>query len=453
MGLHDNDQVFNDNDLNFDGTSDLSNSVSVHEEDGTNNPNFVTEEKVVENKVEAKTETKVETPSTDSTKKEIKIDRDADETAVAEDKKETEETVEAPASEESNEVDYDAEGNLVNSKGEIIAAKDTFTVDDDGNVTLNEEVIEKEINTSVHEQIKSDYGFELTDEEGAPLDFNLNTPKGFSKAAGIVGEKLNEKYVKEMWKELPDVHSYFQHKVAGGSDAEFFNSETNFKQITIPEDSDTNKESNKRLRRDIIVQKFMMQQSTEGMDSEATAALQQEAENWADYQFAQGTETDKANSDLAWLHKFEDTQAAERDAYNKQVIANRKAENVKYWKGVKEVVDGGELEGITIPQSERENFYKYIALPANDKGQSQSQIDASDKGHKANLVLQYLRFKNFDLDKFIDTRAATKNAKKLRLVGQKSNQKNLNKGSGLKVKKTSNNTDGISLQNLSRNKK
>ena len=253
--------------------------------------------------------------------------------------------------------------------------------------------------------------------------------------------------------EVPQLKSYFEHIVAGGNDSDFFTSETNYKQITIPEDTETNVEANKRLRRDIIKQKFILSHDTSNYTEEDMQQLYNDAEEWAEFNFSKGTETDKAKEDLNWLHRYEDNLNKQRDARNKEIIEERKESNNQFWQEVKTIVDTGELKGINIPKSERDAFYKYIAIPVNKDGQSQSQIDRMEQGHKTNLVLEYMRLKNLGLNKLIESKAQTQQVKKLKLMAGASKQKLSNKGTSLKLKKKSTNIDNISLQNLSRVKK
>jgi len=128
--------------------------------------------------------------------------------------------------------------------------------------------------------------------------------------------------MEELWEEVPQLKSYFEHIVAGGSDAEFFTSETNYKQINIPEDTETNAEANKRLRRDIIKQKFILSHDTSNYTQEDFNKLYNDAEEWAEFTFSKGVEVDKATEDLNWLHRYEDNLNAKEIEGIKKLLKN-----------------------------------------------------------------------------------------------------------------------------------
>jgi hypothetical protein len=446
MAKHDNDQIFNDSDLNYNGTSDLSNSESVHEEIGLANPNF--EEK---NEVESKA-SDVETSSTDTTNSSETSDTKEEKELVKQEENNTSNETNETNEDDEVEVSINQEGDLVDSNGKILAKKDEFTYDEEtGEVSLEKDEAVNEMN-SITANLQETHGIELVDESGNPLTFD-STPQGVIELASAVGNKLNEKYMEELWEEVPQLKSYFEHIVAGGSDAEFFTSETNYKQINIPEDTETNAEANKRLRRDIIKQKFILSHDTSNYTQEDFNKLYNDAEEWAEFTFSKGVEVDKATEDLNWLHRYEDNLNAERDRRNQEIIEERKQSNIQYWQEVKGIVDTGELQGINIPKSERDSFYKYISVPVTKEGYSQSQVDRMQGGHKSNLVLEYMRFKKLDLDRLIDSKAKTEQVKRLKMMASGSKQSLSNKGTSLKIKKKSVNLDNISLQNLSRVKK
>ena len=440
MAIHDNDQIFNDSDLDNNGTSDLSNTESIHEEIGLVNPNLE------ESKVEPETVKEVETDSTDS----------VDSSATKEEKELVENnevtTTDDNTTNEELEVSINQEGDLVDSNGEILAKKNEFSYDENtGEVSLDKDESIEEMNL-ITSKIQEQHGLELVDNEGQPLTFE-STPEGIVELANVVGQKLNEKYMEELWEEIPQLKSYFEHIVAGGNDAEFFTSETNYKQIIIPEDTESNGEANKRLRRDIIKQKFILSHNTSHYSEDDFQRLYNDAEEWAEFNFSKGSEADKAKEDLNWLHRYEDNINAERDRANQEAIAEQRESTTRFWEEVRDVVSQGELNGINIPKSERNAFYNYVSSPVNNQGQSQSQVDRIEQGHKSNLVLEYMRFKKLDLNKLVESKAQTQQVQKLKMMASGSKQKLSNKGTSLKLRKKSVNLDNINLQNLSRVKK
>lgn len=446
--------IFDDNDLGSNNSgSDVTNTPSVH--DGAGGDDGTTDISKVEDKPADKGDDKPtdkETPSDDTSTDDKTKDTDAGDDKDTDTS--TDDSTDGGDSEGEQEVFIDKEtGNLVDSTGKVYAEKGQFEVDDEGNVTLDDDAtvnVEDDFQ-AVKEQIKNDFGIDLVDAEGNALEFD-GTPEGFSKLAGTVAEKFHESQLNDLFEELPQVKSYLDHVIAGGTDSTFFNQATNYSGLNIPEDSDTNKEANKVLRRNILIQKEILSRGGANMETEAFEALQKEVEDYVEYLFDKGVEKDQADNAVDWLKSYEAQQNQERDAANQKAIeANRKA-NEEYWDNVKSIVDTGELKGINIPKAERDAFYKYLAVPVGNTGKSQQMLDREKQGHDLGLTLEYLRFKNFDLDKFIEQRANTKQSEKLKLMAANSHKSKNSRGKTLKIKTKGVSLDKLNLQYLSQKK-
>ncbi len=351
------------------------------------------------------------------------------------------------AKEEDIDVDVNEAGDLVDKTGKIVASKGEFTVDEDGNVELLQK--ENEGIKAVLEQVKNEYGIELKDDQGNPLMFE-NTVEGTTQLIGAAAEKLHEKHLNDLFEEYPQFKHYLNHHIAGGSDEEFFAAPTNFKKVSIPADTETNKEANRKLRENLIIQKEFIARGGANLQGEAAAKLQQEAADYAAYILDKGQEGEKAKDALAWLQSFEKQEQDARNKANEATIAANKVEVAQYWENVRNAVVTGELKDgkgnptIVIPKNERDAFYKYLAAPVGNTGKSQAQIDRDKQSHSMGLTLEYLRYKDFDLNKFIEAKAQTKQAEKLEVIANAS-AKAGKKTTGMRVKTGSTNFNKLNL--------
>lgn len=368
--------------------------------------------------------------------------------AVQESKEEVKDNSETPAAKEEDvDVDVNEAGDLVDKTGKVLAAKGEFTVDEDGNVELLQK--ENEGIKAVLEQVKNEYGIELKDDQGNPLMFE-NTVEGTTQLIGAAAEKLHEKHLNELFEELPQIKHYLNHLIAGGSDEEFFAAPTNFKKVSIPADTETNKEANRKLRENLIIQKEFIARGGANLQGEAAAKLQQEAAEYAAYILDKGQEGEKAKDALAWLQAFEKQEQDAKNKANEATIAANKVQVEQYWEGVRNAVVTGELKDgkgnptIVIPKNERDAFYKYLAVPVGNTGKSQAQIDREKQSHSMGLTLEYLRYKDFDLNKFIEAKAQTKQAEKLEVIANAS-AKAGKKTTGMRVKTGTTNFNKLNL--------
>jgi len=370
--------------------------------------------------------------------------------AGQEPKEEKKDNLETQTTEEPKEddiVEVNEAGDLVDSTGKVLAAKGEFTVNEDGTVELLQK--ESEGIKAVLEQVKNDYGIELKDEQGNPLKFE-NTVEGTAQLIGVAAEKLHEKHLNDLFEEYPQFKHYLNHVVAGGSDEEFFSAPTNFRKVSIPADTETNKEANRKLRENLIIQKEFIARGGANLQGEAAAKLQQEAADYAAYILDKGQEGEKAKDALAWLQSFEKQEQDARNKANEATIAANKVQVEQYWENVRNAVVTGELKDgkgnatIVIPKNERDAFYKYLAAPVGNTGKSQAQIDREKQSHSMGLTLEYLRYKEFDLNKFIEAKAQTKQAEKLEVIAN-AGAKASKKTTGMRVKTGTTNFSKLNL--------
>ena len=98
-----------------------------------------------------------------------------------------------------------------------------------------------------------------------------------------------------------------------------------------------------------------------------------------------------------------------------KIKQQEEAKNLEaYWNNVNSVITNGKLKDINIPNAEKEDFFKYLAVPINSKGESQEMIDAEKEDEEDRLLLSYLRFKKFNLNDLVNLKAKTNRLEQLR---------------------------------------
>jgi hypothetical protein len=108
----------------------------------------------------------------------------------------------------------------------------------------------------------------------------------------------------------------------------------------------------------------------------------------------------------------------EQDSLVKQQEAQRleqqERESVKkYWGEVKETVNKGKINNISIPINDRQKFFEYLSKPvAGNK--SQEMLDAEKEPMDFELMVSYLRYKKGDIGKLTAVLAAENKVNSLR---------------------------------------
>jgi hypothetical protein len=313
--------------------------------------------------------------------------------------------------EESLKLVQDDEGNLYNEDGELVAKKGDYELDEEGNVTITDKS-NQEI-TRLSNLVKDQFGVDFTDESGNTIEFE-NTDEGFTELLKYSTKAVAQKEQAKLWNDFPEVKSYLQHKMAGGTDEDFYSAGNKYSNFEIPEETDDNKVYRERVIKDVIIERYISDRVHEGISDKDLAALRDEAEDFYEFKHAKGLEEEQANNDISWLKKKEQREKDERDAKNAQIIQQREESKKAFWGEIEQVVTNGDLDGINIPSNEREAFYRYMAIPVNDKGQSQEMIDRAKEDKRKSLQLSYFRFKNFNLSALVENKMKTEKVKQLR---------------------------------------
>ena len=238
-----------------------------------------------------------------------------------------------------------------------------------------------------------------------------DTPEGLKTLTLDVANKLAEEQLDNILESFPLVQKHLEYVMNGGQSEKFMTSHdpsSDYGKIELTE-------------KDIPTQRIVLANYFKGKGHD-DAFIKEMIEDYED----SGKLFAKAELAKTALSK---TQIKEREQLliqQKETNAKNQAEEKEFWKGIHATIqEKNELAGITIPNREKNKFFKYISTPVNKNGQTQSMIDAANNTMEQRLLMDYLLFKKLDLKDIIATKATTANTKSLKERIKKANKSTL----------------------------
>lgn len=298
----------------------------------------------------------------------------------------------------------DAKGNIVDANGNIVVNTGEFETDDEGNITLTDDLREKLGMTSDDDSpmiqtattsLAEEYGLSFEDATGNPLEFSDDS-KGLSALVGNAAQQLSAKALDSFFAENTEMVRYYNHLQAGGTAESYLNGNhfqdfANLTEATTDED-----------KLQVIKTSFNLVNKMDSEQSDRMLKLIQDGGDIDSYYVT-------SKESLTNYQTEYEANVAEQQRLNKE--AGDKA-NIQYWKDVQGVVTAGDLGKLKVPKTERDSFFDYLSKPV-ENGQSQSTIDARNAGLQDQVFIEYLRFKGFDLSSLVKKAAATQRADSL----------------------------------------
>lgn len=283
---------------------------------------------------------------------------------------------------ETGEVPLDDKGNQVDALGNII--KEAADVNAAYNVV-----------NMTREFIEQDLGFALTDEEGKPRVYE-NTADGNKAFAKDLITAAQVSAVSAFFNNEPEVKNFFYHLKNGGTIDNFNAGAIDYTSIDI---DGLSKE--KRLE---YIKEAYTAQGVKNPES-----IMKLLESAGDEVLKQST----AEALLALKGVNDAKLKANEEAFKAQEAAEQKRV-AAYWDNINGLINKGNLGSITIPDTEKSGFLKYIAEPINSNGDTQEVLDFQKEDPSFQLMVSYLRYKGGDINKFIQAATKSNRLDKLR---------------------------------------
>lgn len=296
---------------------------------------------------------------------------------------------------DAEELEFDNNGNLVNSDGKVVFKKDDIKYDEKGNPILPDytESVGEVINRTLEEKLGITYNGELSEVTPDAVSSYLQG------ALETVMETLPKTVVAGLIQEYPDLERAMNHLRVHGNLQTFNNTivSTNY---TLPADTDISDAAN-AMRRSVLTLDL---EQTFGLDraesEEEKSAIRARVKDMVDVLDTAGKLQSEATSAHARLTKREQDAIANADRQNREAIAAEEAAINKYWEDVKKTIKQRDLGGVVIPESDVTAFEQYLTVRGKD-GLTQEQRDYENEQLATTLQIAYLRYKKFDLNELV----------------------------------------------------
>ena len=310
-------------------------------------------------------------------------------------------------------VNVDSHGNLLNAEGKVVLSADNLDkyidtgevltdakgnqIDEAGNILkpASELVNANTLVELSRQNFEKEYGYSLLDAEGKPKVYS-NSVEGSSQLLKDVADNATINAVSSFLTGNPQVKDIYFHLANGGTLEDYTSSNVDYGSLDLTDMS-------KEAKLHYIKQSFERQ----GLKNSASIMKTLEMSS-------EETITSTAADAIITLKQISEEKAVEREnAYKAQQLAQEQ-EVDKYWNEVSSVIKGGKIKDITIPDAEKDGFFKYLAVPINSKGESQEMLDVEEEDTDFNLMISYLRYKKYDLSKLVTARAKVNKLDELR---------------------------------------
>ena len=307
----------------------------------------------------------------------------------------------------------DANGNLVNEQGQVVLSKDSLDkYIDTGEVLLDAQgnqidetgkIIKpaSEVNVAntiielSKNAIEQELGFTLLDSEGKPKSYS-NSVEGSTELLKDVATNATVNAVTAFLNSNPELKDIYFHLANGGKLADYTASNIDYTTVDVTTLDRTGKLN-------------YIKQSFEQQGLKNAGSLIKTLEQSSDEALTQAA----ADAIITLKQVSEDAKVQREREY--QLNQQKEAQALEeYWNNVNSVITNGKLKDINIPNAEKDDFFKYLAVPINSKGESQEMIDAEKESEEDRLLLSYLRFKKFNLNDLVNLKAKTNRLEQLR---------------------------------------
>lgn len=283
---------------------------------------------------------------------------------------------------DTGEVLLDAQGNQIDETGKIIKPASEVNVANTI-IELSKNAIEQEL------------GFTLLDSEGKPKSYS-NSVEGSTDLLKDVAANATVNAVSAFLNSNPELKDIYFHLANGGKLDDYTSSNVDYTAIDVTTLDRTGKLN-------------YIKQSFEQQGLKNAGSLIKTLEQSSDEALTQAA----ADAIITLKQVSEDAKVEREREY--QLNQQKEAQALEeYWNNVNSVITNGKLKDINIPNAEKEDFFKYLAVPINSKGESQEMIDAEKEDNEDRLLLSYLRFKKFNLNDLVNLKAKTNRLEQLR---------------------------------------
>lgn len=274
------------------------------------------------------------------------------------------------------------------------AVESTETVEEPTSEPANEPDVEEPVEDlpSVIDVLKEKLGYEIQGEYSEDYDGVVQ----FTQAAA---SEIAKEQLDSVFSQFPDVEEYLQFRYNGGDPKKYFQaSSPNVDYAAIEIDAD-----------DVSTQRAVVQEHLRRMNY----SDEEIAETVQDYVDA-GILERHANRSLNKLRTMQEQDARNIVEQQKQEAAQLQEQVQQQWTSIQQTIQTGNLRGFNVPEADKTKFYSWMSEARDNQGRTQRMIDQDQMDLETQLALEYLLYKKFDLNKLVQSTAATKKAQNLK---------------------------------------
>lgn len=274
--------------------------------------------------------------------------------------------------------------------------------------------------SNIYLDVATSLGFEIDDSNPENVEFIKGLKSGdkdsMIKFTEKMGEAIAQSTLEQVFQKSPSLGRFYQHIVEGGDEKTFVEALTTSLTGVRDEFEDDLEDTSPVVS---YMKEALVQRGIKPQYADTIIRNAEEAGNLIDEANALIKEDNEKNQ--SQLEKVEEQRKAE-------AIENRKKAN-EYWNNVKQTLDTGKLRNFTVPNSEKNAFFEWLASPVDKKSNlSQSMLDKQEMSLEDQLALEYLRYKKFDLSNLISNAARSMTVKeKLKVSKKESKDSSRNK--------------------------
>lgn len=271
------------------------------------------------------------------------------------------------------------------------------------------------------ENLQRVFDVELTDENGKPVTFE-NTPEGVHAFVQSVIEaerdEIQEAAINTLYNKYPILQTVIPYIAANGGSLDGFTEIKDRSGIVVDDSNEAQQES--------IIREFWTEQKISG-----------NVDNYIAYLKANGMLLETAKENLATLQQKDADLQEELERQAEEAEQAAVEREVKFWTGVKEVIDSRKIAGYKIPETiiiERDG--KKISATPNDFFNYMYQVDGNGKSRYDNdlakesledrrndaILRAYLKFVGGNYTNLVDMAINDKEVKKLKLTAKSRKQ-------------------------------
>jgi len=282
---------------------------------------------------------------------------------------------------------------------------------------------------SIYQSMIDSAGVEFDQETRDEILAAEQDTEGFNKVSSIIAEKKAEARLSALLEANPHTARMLEYESAGGDPEKYINTyfpQTDYNEVEITEDDlDTQK---------AVVKQNLIEQGFEQDDAEAQVEELETA----------GILKTNAERSLKALKKRQQERVAAFEKEQKELVQQRQQQQQEQYEKTVEAIDNGDIEGIKIPDKQKDKFKEYIFKPVNEQGMTQAQLDSQNLELNQRLLIAYLNYSGYNLDEFVKKQAKSSSNKNIKNAITKSNNKeNLKGKDGGDKKPSKGNVDDI----------